>query len=96
SWTVIHPIRPGTPLYGSSPQALVAAFAEIVVSMTGIDGAFMQTVYARHTYKASQIVWGARLADVLLRAPSGDFAFDYGKFDAVIQTTMPTWEGPPG
>jgi inward rectifier potassium channel len=94
SWTVIHPIRPGSPLYGSSPKALAAAFAELVVSMTGIDGAFMQTVYARRTYKASDIIWGARLADTLFRRPTGDFAFDYGKFDAVIETTMPVWETP--
>jgi len=89
SWTVIHPIRPGSPLHGSSPRALAAAFAEIVVSMTGIDGAFMQMVYAHHTYGASDIIWGARLADTLLRRPAGDFAFDYGKFDAVIETAMP-------
>ncbi|HLW69741.1 MAG TPA: ion channel [Candidatus Binataceae bacterium] len=94
SWTVIHPIRPGSPLFGASPQALAAAFAEIVVSMTGIDGAFMQTVYAHHTYKASDIIWGARLADTLMRRPAGDFAFDYGKFDAVIETAMPVWDAP--
>jgi inward rectifier potassium channel len=92
SWTVIHPIRPGSPLYGSSPEALAEAFAEIVVSMTGIDGAFMQTVYARHTYAARDIVWGARLSDIIVRTPQGGFVFDYGKFDAVIQTEMPAWE----
>ncbi len=91
SWTVIHPIRPGSPLYASSAQDLAAAFAEIVVSMTGIDGAFMQTVYARHTYSARDIIWGARLADVLIRLPQGGFVFDYGKFDDLVQTEMPAW-----
>jgi inward rectifier potassium channel len=92
SWTVVHPVRPGSPLYGSSPQTLASAFAEIVVSMTGIDGAFMQTVYARHTYAARDIIWGARLSDVLIRQPQGGFVFDYGRFDAVDQTEMPVWE----
>ncbi len=92
SWTVVHPIRSGSPLYGASPDALAGAFGEIVVSMTGIDGAFMQTVYARHTYAARDIVWGARLSDILIRTPQGGFVFDYGKFDAVIQTEMPAWE----
>jgi inward rectifier potassium channel len=94
SWTVIHPIRPDSPLYGSSAEALAAMFGEIVVSMTGIDGAFMQTVYARHTYRSRDIIWGARLSDVLIRSPDGRFAMDYGKFDAVDQTAMPVWEVP--
>lgn len=95
SWTVIHPIRPGSPLYGASPDSLAAAFAEIVVSMTGMDVAFMQTVYARHTYDASEIAWGARLTDVMFRLPNGDFAIDYGKFDDITQTEVPIWQLPP-
>ena len=91
---MIHPIRPESPLYGSSPAALASAFAEFVVSMTGIDGAFMQTVYARHTYAARDVIWGARLSDVLIRTPQGGFVFDYGKFDAVDQTETPVWELP--
>jgi inward rectifier potassium channel len=83
SWTVIHPIRPGSPLYGASEESLRAASAEIVVSVTGIDGAFMQTVYARHTYEAADIVWGARLVDIMIRTPEDDFLIDYGKFDAI-------------
>jgi inward rectifier potassium channel len=88
SWTVIHPIRPGSPLYGASEESLKAARAEIVVSVTGIDGAFMQTVYARHTYDAPDIVWGARLADIMVRTPEDDFLIDYGKFDAIERTAM--------
>jgi inward rectifier potassium channel len=83
SWTVIHPMRPGSPLYGASEESLKASRAEIVVSVTGIDGAFMQTVYARHTYEAADIVWGARLVDIMIRTPEDDFLIDYGKFDAI-------------
>jgi inward rectifier potassium channel len=91
SWTVVHPIRRESPLYGTSPTSLANAFAEIVISMTGIDGTFMQTVYARHTYAASDIIWGARLSDVLIRRPQGGFIFDYGKFDNVDQAETPVW-----
>jgi inward rectifier potassium channel len=92
SWTVIHQIRPGSPLYGASEESLKAASAEIVVSVTGIDGAFMQTVYARHTYDAADIVWGARLADIMIRSPENDFLIDYGKFDAIERTALPQSE----
>ncbi|MBV8140195.1 MAG: ATP-sensitive inward rectifier potassium channel 10 [Deltaproteobacteria bacterium] len=83
SWTVIHPIRPGSPLYGCSEESLKSSSAEIVASVTGIDGAFMQTVYARHTYDAGDIVWGARLMDIMVRTPEDDVLIDYGKFDAI-------------
>jgi len=92
SWTVIHPIVPASPLHGSSTDELEKAFAEIIVSMTGIDGVYMQTVYARHTYDARDIVWGARLSDVMLRMPRGAFAIDYGKFDDVDPTEAPVWQ----
>jgi inward rectifier potassium channel len=88
SWTVIHPIRPGSPLYGASEESLKATRAEIVVSVTGIDGAFMQTVYARHTYEAADIAWGARLVDIMIRTPEDDFLIDYGKFDAIERTAI--------
>ncbi len=92
SWTVIHQIHPGSPLYRETKESLAATFAEIVVSMTGIDGVLVQTVYARHTYDTSDIMWGARFSDVLVRLSKGDFAMDYGKFDSTIQTEMPVWE----
>jgi len=92
SWTVIHPITPQSPLYGSSPESFAAAFTEIVVSMTGIDGAFMQTVHARHLYNFGDIIWGARLSDIMIRSGQGDFSIDYGKFDDVEQTEPPTWQ----
>ena len=89
SWTVIHPIDPGSPLHGATEKSLDAGHAEIVVSVTGIDGAFMQTVYARHTYEAGDLVWGAKLADVIIRSAEHDFMIDYGKFDAIERVALP-------
>jgi inward rectifier potassium channel len=89
SWTVIHPIDPASPLQGATAESLAASNFEIVVSVTGIDGAFMQTVYARHRYKAADLVWGARLADVIIRSPETGFLIDYGKFDAIEPTPLP-------
>jgi len=89
SWTVVHPIRPSSPLHGATAESLAAATAEIVVSVTGIDGAFMQMVYARHTYKAGDLVWGAKLADIIIRSPEEGFMIDYGKFDAIELAALP-------
>jgi inward rectifier potassium channel len=86
SWTVVHPIGPQSPLHGESQKSMSAASTEIVVSVTGIDGVYMQTVYARHTYKAADIVWGARLADIIIRSGENAFSIDYGRFDAIERT----------
>jgi inward rectifier potassium channel len=88
SWTAIHPIQPGSPFYEATPEALAAAYAEIIVSVSGIDDTFKQTVYARHSYDMSKIIWGARFVDIITRTPAGDMAFDYSLFDEVepVQT----------
>lgn len=89
SWTVIHPIHPGSPLHGATAEGLEASHAELVVSVTGIDGAFMQTVYARHTYEASDLVWGAKLADIIIQSPEREFMIDYGRFDVIEPMPLP-------
>lgn len=92
SWTAIHPITPASPLYGETPATLTEADAEITVSLTGIDETFSQTVYARYSYEVEDIVWGARLADIRLATPGGDYAFDYSQFDEVVAAEAPVWE----
>ena len=83
SWTAIHPIEPGSPIYETTPEELEAARAEVIVSVTGIDDTFKQTVYTRHTYSPSTIIWGARFVDITKRTAEGELAFDYTHFDDV-------------
>ena len=82
SWTAIHPIAAASPLYGATPESLATADAEIVVSLVGIDEQFAQTVHARHRYAAADIVWNARLADILFR--DGRREIDYTRFHDVV------------
>jgi inward rectifier potassium channel len=91
SWTAIHPIQPGSPFYGATPDDLIKADANVTVSLTGIDETFSQTVYARYAYNAEDIIWGARLADITGRTPDGRFMLDYTNFDEVEMTELPVW-----
>jgi inward rectifier potassium channel len=84
SWTVIHPIDSGSPLYELTPGILEQRNAEVVVSVVGLDETFAQTIHARHPFKASEIIWGARFADVLRLRPNGDLEVDYAHIDDVI------------
>jgi inward rectifier potassium channel len=66
SWTIVHPIDGASPLAGKTPEQLERAEAEILVLLSGIDEAFEQTVHARSSYRAEEIVWNARFQSMFL------------------------------
>ena len=85
TWTAIHPLRDDSPLHAATPASLVESEAEIIVSLTGLDESFSQTVHARHAYRAEDVVWGVRFRDILLRLPEGRRRIDYAHFHTVIR-----------
>ncbi|MEO6723986.1 MAG: ion channel [Blastocatellia bacterium] len=64
SWTLVHPIDEASPFFGKTEQDLLAADAEVLVLLTGIDETFSQTVHARSSYEAEEIVWKAKYGDI--------------------------------
>jgi len=87
SWTAVHRIVEGSPLFGETRASLAQCAAELIVSITGLDETFSQTIHARHTYELDEIVWNARFADVLVLHPDGSRSVDYSHFDDVEQLT---------
>jgi inward rectifier potassium channel len=71
SWTIVHPIDSASPLAGRTPEDLDRTEAEILVLLTGVDEAFEQTVHARSSYRADEIVWNARFRSMFLQTGSG-------------------------
>ncbi len=92
SWTVVHPIVPGSPLYGASPQSLEQSRAWVVAAVTGLDETLSQTVHARGFYDHSDIHWGARLSDALVTTADGSFALDFDRFDAIEPAELAPWD----
>jgi inward rectifier potassium channel len=68
SWTIVHPIDDASPLAGRTAEDLERAQAEILVLLSGVDEALEQTVHARSSYRADEIVWNARFQSMFLRA----------------------------
>jgi inward rectifier potassium channel len=66
SWTVVHPIDNASPLAGRTSEDLARTEAEILVLLSGIDEALEQSVHARSSYRADEIVWGARFQSMFL------------------------------
>ena len=84
TWMVMHPIEPDSPLCGASQESLRDQEVEIIVTLTGIDETFSQTIHARHSFIAENIHWGKRFADILTTTPDGRRAVDYGRFHDIV------------
>jgi inward rectifier potassium channel len=67
SWTVVHPIDKSSPMWGLAKKDLLDADAEVLILLTGVDETLSQTVHSRSSYKADEIVWGAKFANMFLR-----------------------------
>jgi len=64
AWTVVHPVDETSPLFGVGGAELIAQEAEFLVLLSGFDETFSQTVHARSSYRADEILWGRRFADM--------------------------------
>jgi inward rectifier potassium channel len=84
TWLAVHPIGPGSPLHGQTPERLAAATATLVVSLTGLDEHLGQLVHARHVYAADEILAGRRFVDVIERLPDGSRLIDFRRFHDVV------------
>jgi inward rectifier potassium channel len=83
TWTVMHPIDENSPLYKLTAKDLVEQQAEIVITLTGIDETVSQTIHARHSFVASEILWNLRFVDIISRTPEGKRVVDYTRFHEV-------------
>lgn len=70
SWLIQHEINENSPLYGLSEEELRGRIVSFIVSLTGIDDIFHQTVHAQHFYDISQLAWNESFVDMV--TPTGD------------------------
>jgi inward rectifier potassium channel len=86
SWTVLHPITEGSPLYGATPESLARDEIELVVTLVGVDDTSLQAVHSRARYADGDILWGARHADILSEDQDGRLTLDVRRFDDIEKT----------
>lgn len=79
SWTAFHTIDEDSPLFGYTPAQWREDTAEVVVSLSGIDGTFSQNVHARHSYTIDDIVHDAHFVDVITVLDDGRVQLDYSR-----------------
>ncbi|MBD1923436.1 ATP-sensitive inward rectifier potassium channel 10 [Microcoleus sp. FACHB-831] len=83
TWTVMHRIDDRSPLYGATPASLAESEAVIVVALTGLDKTVSQTIHARHSFFAQEILFNMRFVDIFSKTPDGDRCIDYTRFHDV-------------
>lgn len=64
SWTIVHPIDEKSPLKDLTEKDLMDGDAEFIVLLKAINDTYSQTVYSRISYKASEVIWGAKFIPI--------------------------------
>lgn len=70
-WVVVHPIDDASPMWNVTSGEFAASDAEFIALLSGIDETSSQSVHVRSSYKHSEVVWGAKFADMFLPSDSG-------------------------
>jgi inward rectifier potassium channel len=60
SWTIVHPIDEKSPLYNLKQEEYINFRVEILIFVKAFDEMFANTVVARTSYTANEIVFGAK------------------------------------
>jgi inward rectifier potassium channel len=92
SWMLLHRIDDESPLYGETPESFAAAEGELVAAVGGMDDTALQPVHGRYTWEAPDIIWGAKLADVLSETDT-EMIMDLSRFH-IIEPTQRTEKFP--
>lgn len=83
SFTAFHEIDEASPLRGETAASLERGAVRFIVTVTGHDGTYAQTIHARRVYEAREVVWNARFVDVLSNAGDGRLLIDLSRFHDV-------------
>ena len=79
SWTIVHPIDQNSPLSGKTSDDLVRSEAEVLVLLSGIDETFAQTVLARSSYRAEEIIWNRRFRSIFAQEQGKSLSVDISR-----------------
>ncbi len=87
SWTVMHQVLESSPLYGKTPEQMLADGASLSVSISGTDDTLNDFVHSRHVYGPEDIHYGYRFVDILSQRDGELRVLDFGKFHDIVPDT---------
>tara|TARA_R110002096_G_scaffold77896_10_gene183473 strand:- start:45193 stop:47271 length:2079 start_codon:yes stop_codon:yes gene_type:complete len=84
TWQVLHVLDETSPLFGLSKETLEQTLSFLIVSMTGHDGTYGQTVHGRTMYYHEDFRFNHRFVDVISTLEDGRLMVDYDKFHKTV------------
>jgi inward rectifier potassium channel len=85
TWTIVHPIVEGSPLFGLAAADLERQQAEVLILIRAFDDTFSQVVHSRHSYRHEEIVWGGRFLPAFEINKDGDMVLHLNRLDGMEQ-----------
>ena len=92
TWTIVHPIEPGSPLYGKTAEDMAREQAEVLIMIRAFDDSFGQTVHQRYSYRYDQMVWGAKFEQAFDVAGDGNLNLDVSRVGDYTSAPLPSLE----
>ncbi len=89
TWTVVHPIVQGSPLWNQTLEALDRDDAEILVVLRATDDASQSSIHARSSYKVNELVWNARFRPIHSKDAAGHLRVDVARLSHVERLAVP-------
>lgn len=89
SWVINHPIDEESALYGLTIEEIQKMDVEIFVLLKGFDDVFSQTIYNRHSFVASQFVYGAKFRRPFHVGDNGKLIMDLTKVGEYDEVAIP-------
>ncbi len=80
TWTAMHALNEQSPLYGATAERLEEQQVEVLVTFTGYDATLAQTIHARYSYIAAEILFERRFVDIIQVLPDGKRRIDFTRF----------------
>jgi inward rectifier potassium channel len=89
TWTIVHPIDDQSPLRDWNGQDLMECDAEFLILLNAFEETFSQTVHTRSSYKAAEVIWGARFQS-MFEPPDerGGISVDIQKLHEIERVTV--------
>ena len=90
----MHPIIPGSPLWGQSSEGLAGGDAELLVVLRATDDASQGSIHARSSYKVDEMVWNARFLPIHSTDAAGHLRADVARLSHIAPAEPPARGGP--
>ena len=88
SWTIVHPIDEESPMYNWTPAEYEKREVEFLVLLKAYEETFAQTVHTRSSYRAEEIVFGAKFLPILKPGENNSVTVELNRINEYINVPL--------